>query len=176
MTTGNIYWVLTVYSVLFEDFTGVYTSAMWEGHYFTDEETEARFAHWPRVTGRGDGGAPIRFRAAWLQSHSLIHTRWARDPAAGGTLWAKEEAGVDRERVEGEVSEAYLKSLQCKSEAFGLHGKKVMEKQWVNWTGKWHGNPAPWEVALTVNAGCAVGQLLWLDSCDRLGLPLWLRW
>ena len=44
-------------------------------------------------------------------------------------MWAKEEAGVDRERVEGEVSEAYLKGLQCKSEAFGLHGKKVIEKQ-----------------------------------------------
>ena len=50
-------------------------------------------------------------------------------PAAGGTLWAKEEAGVDRERVKGEVSEAYLKGLQCKSEAFGLHDKKAMEKQ-----------------------------------------------
>ena len=175
MTTGNIYWVLTVYSVLFEDFTGVYTSAMWEGHYFTDEETEARFAHWPRVTGQGDGGASIRFRAAWLQSHSLIHTRWARDPAAGGTLWAKEEAGVDRERVEGEVSEAYLKGLQCKSEAFGLHGKKVIEKQWTEQENDMV-TQHPGSMALTVNAGCAVGHLLWLESCDCPGLPLWLRW
>ena len=50
-------------------------------------------------------------------------------PAAEGTLWAKEEAGVDRERVRGEVSEAYLKGLQCKSEASGLHHKKTVEKQ-----------------------------------------------
>lgn len=66
-------------------------------------------------------------------------------PAAGGTLWAKEDAGVDRERAEGEVSEPYLKGLQCKSEAFGLHGKKAMEKQCVNCTGKLRGHPAPWE-------------------------------
>ena len=49
-------------------------------------------------------------------------------PAAGGTLWAKEDAGVDRERAEGEVSEAYLKGLQCKSE----HSDSTVKKQWRN--------------------------------------------
>ena len=151
MTTGNIYRVLTVYSILFEDFTGVYsvfTSAVWDGHYdsyFTDEETEARFAHWPRVTGQGHGGAPIRFRAAWLQSHSLIHTRWARDTCCRGHLVGKGGCWSRQGKSGRWGFRGIFKRPSVQVRAFGLHGKKAMEKQWVNCTGALCGHPAPWE-------------------------------
>lgn len=93
----------------------IFMSAMWDRHFyyyasFAEQETEAGFANWPRVTCQGNGGAAIRFWAAWLQSHSLIHTGgWGGESRKtrieGGTFWAKEgyhlteAAGIDRARV-----------------------------------------------------------------------------
>lgn len=101
----------------------IFMSAMWDRHFcyyssFADQETEAGFANWPRVTCQGNGGAAIRSRAAWLQSHSLIHTRvvqenpkWRRYLVGKGSI--PPHQGSRYRQGQSDVSGTYWK-------AFGL--------------------------------------------------------
>lgn len=160
-------------------------SATWDRHFyhyfsFTDQETEAGFSNRPRVTYQGNGGAPIRFWAAWLQNHSLIRTRVAQENLReGGTFWTKdsnhltEAAGGDREGVKGEFSGTHWKGLQCRLKAFGLD----QEGRWraSEWTYPENNMyPAVWVSRRTVE--CVAGQPLWFKFglSDHFCFNLWL--